>query len=255
MKIRNDKDVQLLEETIKIELGIDVSKYRNEEVAENFVQLLVFPNYVFKWVLRPVFFAFVAYLLGFLLIDLVHVEYIIYALVGLGLFLLLGITFGLLFLTWKMKKDMWGIINYSLNIMNDAVIDLNEVGHQLTPENRKQVLGLLFKGIIHIVTIPMMSQAISENVPLVASPIKAFTKKVLTLVADKVIFSENDFEHQLRASEEMDNPFDTYSKIISGASKGLEKVVDVTFGVAQFPMAIIFTIVAIVWYVFIRIMN
>ncbi len=255
MKIRNEKDVELLEQTIKIELGIDVSKYRNEEVAENFVKLLVFPEYIFRWVLRPIIFAFIAFILGFLIIDLVHLEYLIYGLVGLGLFLLLGLTFGLLFLTWKMKKDMWGIINYSLNIMNDAVIDMNDVGDKMTPGNRKNVLGLLFKGIIHIVTIPMMSQAISENVPLVGRPVKAFVKKVLTLVADKVIFSEEDFQDQMEESKETDNPFELYSKIISGASRGLEKILDITFGVAQFPLALVFGIVLLVWYLFIRIIN
>lgn len=255
MKIRNEKDVQLLEETIKIELGIDVSKYRNDEVAENFVKLLVFPEYIFRWVLRPVIFAFVAFILGFLFIDLVHFEYIIYSLVGLGLFLLLGILFGLLFLSWKMKKDMWGIINYSLNIMNDAVIDMNAVGTQLTPGNRKNVLSLLFKGIIHIVTIPMLSQAISENVPLVSGLVKGFVKKVLTIVSDKVIFSEEDFDEQNRYNDKTHNPFESYSKAITAASRGVEKVLDVTFGIAQFPIALIFGIVAIIFYFFIRIIN
>ena len=46
MKIRSQKDVDRLEEAIKMELGIDVSKYKNEEVVESFVELLVFPEYV-----------------------------------------------------------------------------------------------------------------------------------------------------------------------------------------------------------------
>lgn len=33
MRIRTEKDVQLLDQKLKTELGVDVGKYRNEEVA------------------------------------------------------------------------------------------------------------------------------------------------------------------------------------------------------------------------------
>ncbi len=44
MQIRTTKDVEKLDLKIKEELGIDVSKYRNPEVAESFVDLLIFPK-------------------------------------------------------------------------------------------------------------------------------------------------------------------------------------------------------------------
>ena len=157
MRIRTAKDVERLDNKIKEELGIDVSKYRNEEVVENFVELLVFPRYVFFWVLRPILISIGIFIIGFFLFDLVHIEYVIYGIIGLVLFLTSGILIGLLFFTWKMKKDIWGIVNYSLEIMKSSVQDLNQVNNQVTKENKKDVLGLLFKGIMHIVTIPLKS--------------------------------------------------------------------------------------------------
>ena len=47
MKIRTKKDVQKLQEKIKLELGIDVSKYKDEEVAENFSELILLQKVIF----------------------------------------------------------------------------------------------------------------------------------------------------------------------------------------------------------------
>ena len=112
MRIRTAKDVEKLDATIKEELGIDVQEYRNEEVIENFFELLIFPRYVLVWTIRPIIISIIAFLLGFLLFDLVGLDYIIYIVVGVFLFPITGVLIGLFFLTWKMKtlqlsyKDM-----------------------------------------------------------------------------------------------------------------------------------------------------
>mgnify|MGYP001801556879 CR=1 FL=1 len=81
MKIRTSKDVEKLDKKIKEELGIDVQKYRNEEVVENFVQLLVFPEYVINWVIRPVLISLIILLIGFLTYNLVHIDYLLYGII------------------------------------------------------------------------------------------------------------------------------------------------------------------------------
>lgn len=237
MKIRTEKDVEKLDQKIKDELGIDVRKYRNQEVVENFVELLVFPEYIFSWTIRPIILSFVAFIVGFFVLDLVHIEYVLYGIFGLVLFLITGVLLGLLFLTWKMKSDMWGIIDYSLNIMKSAVNDINQVSHQVNAENRKDVLGLLFKGVIHIVTIPMLSQVISDKVPLVGGIVNRFVKKLFTLLSDRFSFDEIQLEEEMKKGEES-NALQLYSKSIATASTGLNKLLGFTFGVAQFPLKI-----------------
>ena len=82
---------------IRDRLGIDVQKYRNEAVVENFVELLVFPEYVIAWVIRPILIAIGIFILGFFIFDLVNVEYLNYGVIGLFLFLATGILIGFLF--------------------------------------------------------------------------------------------------------------------------------------------------------------
>ncbi|WP_025668131.1 hypothetical protein [Aquimarina megaterium] len=255
MRIRTLKDVEKLDHKIKEELGIDVQKYRNEEVIENFVELLVFPKYVINWVIRPILISIVIFIFGFFIFDLVHIEYVIYGVIGLILFLVVGIITGLLFLIWKMKSDMWSIINYSLEIMKSAVTDINQVNNQVNKENRKDVLGLLFKGVIHIVTIPMISKIISDKVPLVGGIVNRIVKKILTLVSDKVKFDEEKLKQELNKTENESSALKVYSSSISSATKGLEKVINFTFGVAQFPLKIGLGIILLVLILFLYVIN
>ncbi len=255
MKITTSKDVEELDQKIKDELGIDVRKYKNEEVAEKFGELLVFPQYIVNWTIRPVLVSIVVFILGFYVIDLVHVEYVLYALFGLILFLLNGILLGVLFLTWKMKSDMWGIVAYSLNIMKSAVEDLNQVNNQISPENRKSVLTLLFKGIVHIVTIPMLAKILSDKIPILGGVVKRLVSKILVLVSDKIKFDEEGLKEELKKEGEESKLLQLYSNSISSSIVGLEKIMNITFGIAQFPLKIAFTISFLILIVFIYLIH
>ncbi len=255
MKIRTQKDVEKLDLKIKEELGIDVQKYRNEEVVANFVDLLIFPKYVINWVIRPVLISILLYVVGFFVFSLVHIEYLIYGIFGLVLFLASGILAGLLFLTWKMKSDMWGIINYSLDIMKSAVMDINQVNNQIDKENRKDILGLLFKGIIHIITIPMVSKIIADKVPFVGRIINWMVKRILRLVANTVKFDEQKLKQELEKKEDEPGALQVYSNSIDAATTGLEKVMNITFGVAQFPIKVVLGIVFLLLVLFLYVIN
>ena len=255
MRIRTAKDVEKLDATIKEELGIDVQEYRNEEVIENFFELLIFPRYVLVWTIRPIIISIIAFLLGFLLFDLVGLDYIIYIVVGVFLFPITGVLIGLFFLTWKMKSDLWSIIAYSLEIMQSAVQDIDQVNSSITKENRKEVLSLLFLGIIHIVTIPMLSKVISDQVPIVGGLLNGIVKRVLTLVSDRFSFDEEVLDQEI---EEKDGPSTTLQHLsngISSASQGLEKVLDYTFGIAQLPIKLVLFFVLILLITFIYLIN
>lgn len=250
MKIRTAADVELLDAKIKEELGIDVQKYRNEEVAENFVELLIFPRYVVNWATRPLLAFLLLYLIGFFVVDLVNIEYLIYGVIGLGLFAVSGFLFGYLFLTWKIKSDFLGIIDYSLDIMKSCVVDLKQVSSKITGENRKEVLGLLFKGVIHIITIPVLTKVITDKVPFVGGFLQGIAKKVLTLVSEKVQFEEVMLEEEMNKKEKEDGFVETYTQLISLASNGINKLLSITIGIAQFPVLIAFSFTMLVLAIF-----
>jgi len=255
MNVRTTSDVEALDLKIYEELGIDVKKYRNEEVVEDFVELLIFPRYVVNWVMHPILISLVLFIAGFFFLNLVHIEYFLYLVIGFVLFLTTGILFSLVFLTWKMKSDIWGIVDYSLNIMKSAVQDLSKVNHQITVENRKDVLGLLFKGVIHIVTIPLLSKVISEKVPLVGSVANKAVKKALTLISDKVKFDEANLTRELDKDSQQPSPIEAYSNSITTASNSLEKVTNISFGVVQFPLKLAFFITLFFLVIFLYLIN
>jgi len=224
MKIRTKEDVVKLQARVKDELGIYLEKYRKEEVIENFVELLIFPRYVATWVFRPVLISLMIFFIGFFLLDLVHIEYVIYGLIGFLLFLVAGFLFGLLYLTFKMKADLWGIVGYSLEIMDIAVNDLNQVGRNLTRAKRMDTLGLLFTGVTHVVTIPTMTQVVSERVPYIGGLVSKTIAKILTLISDKVKWDVEEIDREIDAEGNQGNILGMYSKAITAVSSRLEKV-------------------------------
>ncbi len=240
MKIRSKKDVVALQEKIKTELGIDVSEYRNEEVAENFAELILLPQYVVSWVIRPIIFILFIYFSGFKIFDLAHVEYVIYATIGFVLFLFFGISFGLVLLIFKMKKDIWGITDYSLDILKQSISDLSKVNGQINEENKKEVLSLLFKGVIHIVTIPLFCEVIARRIPLIGFIISSVIKRILIVISDRLEFSEDKINDFVNNPDHPKNEvLSSYVNTINSVSDTLESFVNFSFKIVQVPIFII----------------
>ncbi len=242
MRIRTPEDVDELEKKIQSQLGIDVKKYRNEEVVESFLDLLLFPDYIISWVIKPILFFLFLFVSGFYVLDLVHIEYFIYGVLGIGLFLSSGLSLGLMLLLDRMKTDMWGIIEYSLSIMKEASEDLKHANQNITDENRKDSLNLLFKGIIHIVTIPLISKGIAQKVPFFGGMVNLLAKRVLILISDKIEIDEDVINKELQRKDKESNAFHDHSEALSFQVSGLEKVLNVTFRIAKYPL--------LFWFVF-----
>lgn len=241
MKIRTKKDVLKLQEKIKLELGLDVSKYKDEEVVENFIEIILLPKYIISWVIRPILIALLAYFLGFYVFDLVHVEYFVYITLGFFLYLIFGLSSGFLLLVLKMKNDIWEIVDYSLDILKLAIQDISKVNNQITVENKKDVLSLVFKGIIHIVTIPLLLKAITNKIPLIGNIASGFIKRILTVISDRLNFQEDnigDFtEEDLTNKKKV---YSSYIKTIIATSRGLENFINFVFKIIKMPILIFF---------------
>ena len=192
LKIKTAKDVEALDLKIKSELGVDVGKYRKPEVAEAFVDLLIFPRFVITWILRPIIISLLLYIALFFAVDFSAVAVTFYTPFGLLLFLLNGIVYGVIFVMWKLKSDIYSIIEYSLGILKNSVTDLQHIGKTTVHNNKKETLGLLFLGITHIVTIPMVTTALSNKIPLVGGLISGIIKRKLRLVASTIKFDYKD---------------------------------------------------------------
>jgi len=233
MKIKSEQDVKILDQRIQSELGVDVKKYRNDEVVETFVSMLVFIEYFITWVIGPIVGALLLYGLGFWLLDLVHVEYGIYGLVGLILFLITGIFLGLLLL---------------------AKADTAEVMANMPAQQKKASTAMLFQGVLHLVTIPTLATVIEAKIPILGMIVSRFIKKVLTMVSNSLAKDEEilidpnvskaDSQQEISQQRHKDASFGKIRKAIS-----------IPFGIARLPIKIFFYISLILLLLFLYIIH
>lgn len=240
MKIKTDADREQLSLKLKDELGVDLQKYADDEVVENVVDLLIFPKYIINWAIRPVLVAFALWIIGFFVVDLVHIEYIIYGTLGLFLFLLNGVLFGLVFLSWKLKRDIWGIVEYILKVMKNAVFDINQVSGQMGEGNRKEVLGLLFAGFVHVVYVPMLSGIVAEKLPLIGRFVNGIIRRTFSLIVNKADFEDDLVEEAPMELVENNKTLSAYASSIDNASNGLNSLLGISFKVVRYPFQFAF---------------
>ena len=255
MKIRTKADVEALDLKIQNELGIDVKKYGNKEAVEKFVDLLIFPKFIIKWGTRPLLLALLCFFAGYFLFDLVNIEVFIYSLIGFALFLLVGVLASVMFVLWKINKDVLNVAQYSLEIMKSSLGDLKQVNHQINEENKKDVLSLLFKGIIHIVTIPLMSVVIAQKIPLLGGLVARLIKKMLTILTNVIKFEDQLTNEEVDSKDTKSARLLAYEKMVTAASKNLDQFVNITFRVLKLPIRMLLIITSLFLILFIRIIN
>ncbi|WP_103866809.1 MULTISPECIES: hypothetical protein [Aquimarina] len=251
MKIKTQEDVDSLDIKIQNELGIDLKKYRNPEVVENIMDLLLFPKYILNWTMRPVLISFVIYIIGYFIIDLVHIEYILYAIIGLVLFLITGVLAGLWFLTFKLKSDINAIIQYTLDILKSCVVDISKLSTNNLKENPKDTLQLLMKGITHIITIPVLTDVISKKIPLIGRLINSIIKRILISISNKLRFKSTEDTTVQTGEMTPSQIIEFYTKAVMGASNGLSTVLSISTHIVQLPIKISFGIIFSILMLFI----
>lgn len=249
MKIKDENDVHELDLRIQSELGLDLKKYRNDEVVEKILSLLVFPEYFFTWVIGPVIFALLCYAAGFIFFDLSAFTIGLYIVLGLLLFLFSGLSFGLLMLTGRMKTDIVEIIQHTKMTVSSIRVDASDVLSQMSPGKRKASISMLFKGVLHLITIPTLTVAIKAKIPIVGGLLSWMTRKVLTAISNSVEFSDS-----LPHTSSSDIPGVAPEKVLDenhNSSKVLRKVINVSFGLVRMPIKVIFVTSTIILLLFI----
>ena len=255
MTVRNQTEADALNERIKQELGVDISTYRNEEVTATLTDLLVFPIYALNWVGRPIGLILLLYLAGFFLIDLVHVQYLIYALVGLVLALITGLLIGLLYLTIRLNQDINAITNYSTDILKRVVQDVDQLNEGTDAANRKETLTLLFGGVFHIITIPVTASIISNRIPFIGGLVSGLFTRVLRRMANLFRWPEVERRTAVAQVEEDGNILPMYLNGVTTLQSAGQKVFHVAARVVQWPLLLITLPVVLVDVLFVWLIH
>lgn len=238
MKIRTAAEVTALDEKIQRELGVDIGKYRNEEVVSQFGELIVFPVYVVQWVLRPTAIALLTFVLSFFVLELVHVEYLIYGLLGLMLWLTGGLLAGILLLTYRFRADLSSLLEYSTVILRDIVLDVDRLNLSRDRENRVDRLKLLYRGVLHIITIPVAGDVIGNKLPIVGGLLARVVIYVLRLVANARYSPKADEFSPTGTDDDSGKILPLYATSVNRLNVAIQRALEVAVQVVQFPFKI-----------------
>lgn len=254
MKIKTKADIERLREEIQRELDIDMSEYQNEEVAETFAELVAFPAYILNWAIRPVLISLLLFVMGYFVLHLVHIEYLLYTLIGFALFLACGISFGLIFTLWKLKGDMNEVLRYSLQLFQSILADLRHTRAQLTAENKKYKYQLLYQGIIHIISIPVLSKALGGKIPLIGFLVEGLVKKILTAAGNRFRWEE---AHQQATGtvEDEGATIDHDIQRVNADIRGIDAFTAALFKVVRIPFLVVFVISLLLLLLFLALIN
>lgn len=255
MKIHSEKDIAALDQKIKTELGIDLGKYRDPEVVERISDLLVFPLYVISWTVRPMIIAFVLYLAGFFLLDLVHVQYLLYLVFGLLLFLSTGLFAGIFYLTVKFKADILSIMRYSMDILQRVVKDVDALNTTTDATNRKEVLQLLFLGTMHLITIPVTSEVVGRKVPLIGGLVSGLVLKVLRGMTNLFRFDQINLANATASAGDEGKILPMYLAGLSKFQGAFDQLINLSIRVVQWPTGFLFILVAGLTWLFVWLIN
>ncbi|NOZ08021.1 MAG: hypothetical protein GXO91_03975 [FCB group bacterium] len=185
MKIRTNSDLKALDSKIQKELGIDLKAYRDKEMIDKIINLISFPTYAMRMIFIPVAIALILFGLGLAFLSLTPLGLLFYFIPGLILFFFAGLLSGLLLLNFRMKKDIHEIMQYALDLVKRAVEDMKLTGN-MNRDNRKQVYGMLFTGIVHLIILPTITHAISDKIPIFGSLINRIVKRIFIQVCPGV---------------------------------------------------------------------
>lgn len=255
VSIKTDQDLAALDQQVYEELGVELHKYRNPEIAGTVADLILFPKYVLQWVLQPVALALLLYLVGFFIFDYTLLTFILYLLVGLLLFIVTGLLAGIAYLITQLRNDLVRIVSFSFEIMEDALNDMKVVRHRVTWENRGRVMKLLFKGIIYVVTIPTLTGAIGRKIPIVGGLVKRLLKWALTKLAGLIKFEFADKAKTATQAEAV--PQNKLLPYLQSVRKAVEKVngwVSTLINLLRFPFLVGFMLSSLLLGLFLYIL-
>ncbi len=202
MEITTDAEADRLAEQIKKELGVDVRVYAGDAVVKNLKQLSEFLNFAmvdsYKIPMYSVFFLFLA---AFVPAHLEGKLFWILGGLGIVLFFGLGMIITTLRIVRRLKSIVPEIIDHTSGTVQAILVDMKQVQSVITPENQKQKYGLLFKGVFRIITIPLITEAIAEGIPIIGGFLKKIIKSLLLIISNHMKIGEPSTKEPIEVEE------------------------------------------------------
>jgi len=242
MKVRTKRAARKLDKAIQEELGVDIKKYRDPEVEETVSDLLNLFTYAANALKFPLLIGLGLFIVGFSVLDLVHVENLIYGIFGIILIVIVALMIGVLLIIWGIKNDVLEVIDYSLSLTKNIQQDTQAIQSQMTGEDKERKYELFYKGVLHLITIPIVSGVVGKKIPLVGGFAGGLVRRVLAAATDnkfifKLLYKANVFDAPVAVGE-----FANTTNRLRDFVEGIDQAVSRVLRVVQFPFIIVLLI-------------
>jgi len=154
------------------------------------------------------------FIVGFSVLDLVHVENLIYGIFGIILIVIVALMIGVLLIIWGIKNDVLEVIDYSLSLTKNIQQD----------------------------TQAIVSGVVGQKIPLVGGFAGGLVRRVLAAATDnklifKLLYKADVFDAPVAVGE-----FANTTNRLRDFVEGIDQAVSRVLRVVQFPFMIVLLI-------------
>lgn len=228
---KNQLNTQLLKN-----YGVDLELYKKPEIINKIGEIMMFPQYVVKYISLPIILSFLLYGSSFIIFSFEGVGLVVYILLGWMLFNVAGVFAGIIYLISKIKSDVRLLIAFSFEITIKVLNDTSNIGEKLM--KRPSAVGEIFKGIILVVVVPSLTEALANQIPLLGGIFNKIIQKSLIAVSNKLKFSELTYVENKNETEVKNK----YLNIIEKTQQKSDLIINRIFSSLQVPFKIILCI-------------
>ena len=243
-------------EKIKNELNIYIEQYRNIEIFGKITQIFFIQKYAIGNIFKPVLFSLILYFIGFFILNLTTIQYFIYGIFSLILFISLGLFIGIILLIRNLKKDLLTITQQSTELVEKIYVDICNTNTN-NFEKLKNPLTLIFEGILIGLVQPKISSSVT-NIPLVGNIVDNGIDKTIPILIENFKKQEDKFNISEKAENignQILNKIEKSKIIINAYLSKIENTISKSISFISFPIYTITIILFIVLLIFILAIN
>lgn len=241
---KTQKQVLQTSEEITPESGIDFTAYRNTEILEKVMSLILFQKYSASFLYKPVSVFLLLYITGFFIFNAEIAGMIVYGIAGFAIFSFNGVLAGLLLLLSNLKKDFKIIINSSLELTETLFNDVHILN--TTIKNSEYPVCIIFNGIIKANILSALDKKLIR-IPFIGKRIVNSTDKVVDLITEQL----KNYENQLNIKKQIIGRSNVLlnagmnaniKSILQPFSGNIEETINKRFAVLEWPLKTMFVL-------------
>lgn len=238
-------------EQVNNELGIDMTKYQNNELLLRVTNLIMIQKSFFSSFATPVLISLTIFIVGFFVLDLHIIGSIIFGIFGFLLYAFIGVLFGIFRMLSRLKNDIRSVVSVALQTTQNILTDLN-VANKHFKKDVENPIGLVFEGTIASIITPVICSTF-DKIPLIGNFLIGGSDKVLNLI----VANFKKYESKMKISTFLDSKStflekkgENLDQFVNTFSGTIDSTIEKGFNFLQKPTKILLNITIIITVLF-----